>query len=376
MVNKTMSKESRSISRRTFVAGSVGTLAATGSVTAFAQETTFVKTAANKAARKEVIIGEGDYKFRVDHQFCKLPDKYSWQTTHNVAVDSNNNLYVIHEGRANLKDHPSIFVFSPEGKFIRAFGSQFQGGGHGIEIRKEGSDEFLYVAAYQDVKSFAKMTLTGETVWYKKAPMESGVYAKGEDVSTKKNWSRQGFLPTNFTFLDNGGFLLVDGYGSYYIHEFDKDAKWVRCFGGSGKGEGKFNLAHGIWVDDRPGREQLLYVTDRSHNTVQILDLDGNYVETMTGYGLPANIETRKNLMVIPELKARITLLDENNEIVVRLADGLERLGQIEGLRTKPDQWKDGHFVHPHDACFDQEGNLFVAEWVQTGRVTKLTRVG
>ena len=38
----------------------------------------------------------------------------------NVAVDAANNLYVIHEGRENLKDHPSIFVFDAKGKFMRA----------------------------------------------------------------------------------------------------------------------------------------------------------------------------------------------------------------------------------------------------------------
>jgi hypothetical protein len=31
--------------------------------------------------------------------------------------------------------------------------------------------------------------------------------------------------------------------------------------------------------------------------------------------------------------------------------------------------------VHPHDACFDNKGNIYVAEWVQTGRVTKLKKV-
>jgi len=30
--------------------------------------------------------------------------------------------------------------------------------------------------------------------------------------------------------------------------------------------------------------------------------------------------------------------------------------------------------VHPHDACFDSDGNLFVAEWVSAGRITKLRR--
>jgi hypothetical protein len=29
-------------------------------------------------------------------------------------------------------------------------------------------------------------------------------------------------------------------------------------------------------------------------------------------------------------------------------------------------------WVHPHDACFDADGNIFVVEWVPTGRVTKL----
>ena len=105
----------------------------------------------------ETIIGEGEYQYRAVHNFAQLPDKYSWQTTHNVALDSAGNLYVIHEGRRDLKDHPSIFVFDPAGKFIRAFGAQFQGGGHGIEIRKEGSQEFLYVAAYQQVKAFARL---------------------------------------------------------------------------------------------------------------------------------------------------------------------------------------------------------------------------
>ena len=81
---------------------------------------------------KPMIVGEGEHKFELIHEWPQLPDKYTWQTTHNVAVDKAGNLYVIHEGRENLKDHPSIFVFDSEGKFIRAFGQQFQGGGHGI----------------------------------------------------------------------------------------------------------------------------------------------------------------------------------------------------------------------------------------------------
>ena len=44
-------------------------------------------------------------------------------------------------------------------------------------------------------------------------------------------------------------------------------------------------------------------------------------------------------------------------------------------MRTKPETWQDGRFIHPHDACFDRDGNIFVVEWVSTGRVTKLRKV-
>src|SRR5437867_10284412 len=116
------------------------------------------------AAKTDVplVVGDGEHKFEIIHDWPQLPDRFTWQTTHNVAVDKAGCLYVIHEGRADQKDHPSIFVFDPAGKYIRSFGRQFQGGGHGIEIREEGSQEFLYVCAYQHLKTFAKMDLKGE----------------------------------------------------------------------------------------------------------------------------------------------------------------------------------------------------------------------
>ncbi len=323
----------------------------------------------------EVIVGTGESKYRSNDRLLQLPDKYHWQWTHNIAVDSGGNMYVIHEGKKDLKDHPSIFVFDSDGKFVRAFGSQFQGGGHGIEVRKEGKQEFLYIAAYQQAKCFAKMTLKGETVWYKKAPIESGVYADGEDTSTSKSWHRKGFLPTNFAFLDDGGFLLADGYGSFFIHEFDKDANWKRCFGGPGEGKGTFKTSHGLQVDRREGREPSVVVTDRARNTLQRLTLDGDHIETLEGFGKPANIDVWKDLMLVAELNSRLTILDSKNEIVLRLDEGVKRNQTVKKLNAQPDKWVNGEFIAPHDACFDELGNIYVAERVPAGRVVKLTRV-
>jgi hypothetical protein len=205
--------------------------------------------------------------------------------------------------------------------------------------------------------------------------MESGVYAAGEDLSTTPNWSRQGFLPTNFAFLDDGGFLLADGYGSFKIHRFDKDVKWVDSFGGPGDGKGTFNTPHGLWIDRREGRAPTVVVTDRAHNTLQLFSLDGTYRETIPGFGLPANIDSWKNLLLVPELKACVTLLDDKNQVVARLGRAVERLDEIKNLRAQPDKWVEGQFVHPHDACFTPTGDIFVAEWVSTGRVSKLERI-
>jgi hypothetical protein len=44
-------------------------------------------------------------------------------------------------------------------------------------------------------------------------------------------------------------------------------------------------------------------------------------------------------------------------------------------IRAQPDRWPTGKFIHPHDACFDKDGNIFVTEWVATGRVSFLRHV-
>ena len=92
--------------------------------------------------------------------------------------------------------------------------------------------------------------------------------------------------------------------------------------------------------------------------------------------GLPANLDTWNNLLLVPELHARITLLNEKNEIVARLGDDVERVTkQVKGVRNDSKKWQQGKFVHPHDACFDSTGNIFVAEWVSTGRISRLNKL-
>jgi hypothetical protein len=332
-----------------------------------------------KKTDSPVILGEGEYRYEALHNWPQLPDKYTWQTTHDVAFDKAGNLYVIHEGHKDKKDHPAIFVFDPKGKFIRAFGQEFQGGGHGLEVHEEKGEEFLYVTGYQALKKFAKLTLKGETVWVRHAPMESGIYAKDEDKSTKAGMGRNRFQPTNITFCPSGtGFYVADGYGAYVVHMYDNDANYKSTFGKPGKEDGQFSLPHGIWIDSRaPGREASIVVADRVNNRLQWFTLEGEHVQTLDGLLLPANVDTRHGLMLVPELQARITILDSNNKVVARFGDDAEWRNYVmkREARKHPEDCPAGKFLHPHDACFDKDGNIFIAEWVATGRITKLRKL-
>lgn len=81
--------------------------------------------------------------------------------------------------------------------------------------------------------------------------------------------------------------------------------------------------------------------------------------------------------MLMPDLKAVVTLFDANNKPVVQLGDGRQPDGKTyEGLRNQGrEAFTPGKFIAPHAACFDPDGNIYVAEWVEVGRVTKLRKV-
>ena len=313
-------------------------------------------------AQGPVVVGDGAYKFECHHDWGTLPDKHSYGgATHGVAIDSTGLVYITHHG-----DPGSIFVFDPSGKFIRAMGDIHKGNGHGIDIRKEADGEFLYLTSDSDA-GFAKMTLTGEVVWQKNAPAESGKY-KGT----------KGYRNTNLSFCPDGGFHVGDGYGSHWIHRYDKNANYVSTFGGAGNGPGQFSTPHGQVLDQRDGIPKLL-VADRANKRLQALTMDGQHLATLEGFLFPADLDIGpKGELLVPDLHARVTILDKDNNLLTHLGEDPEwRAKVLDGfkIRGQRETWMPGKFVHPHDAKFLPNGDIIVAEWVVGGRVTYLKRV-
>ncbi len=319
-------------------------------------------TARDKSGTKSPVIGEGDHKYECIHNWGTLPRGVTWQTTHGVCVDAEGLVYIKQQGLGS-KQFDTVHVFDDKGKHVRSFGKEYHGGGHGIDIRKEGGQEYLYLTNSWK-RTFCKTDLKGEVVWVKSFP--SGKYYREVEK----------FSPTNVAFHPDGGFYVGDGYGSHLIHQYDKDARHVRTWGGPGSKPGQMQTPHGIWVDDRPGREASVVVADRANKRLQYFTLDGKHLSFVEGLLFPAHVETRGDVMMVPDLHARITLYGKDNKVLAQLGDDEAwRKKALAGLRTTPEKCEPGRFIHPHDACFDKAGNIFVVEWVSTGRVTLLRKV-
>ena len=355
--------------RRDFLKSAIATAATS------ALNSSFFVQASDKTGARPAIIGSGEHLYECHHNWGEVPDHIRWHATHGVAIDATGLVYITHRAPFNSAVD-TVVVFEPSGKFVRSFGRQWNFGGHGIDIRKDGHEEFLYLAitttkppdgSRQRPGLVTKTTLTGESVWELPLPPESKLYDAPEKYS-----------PTNIAFAPDGGFYVADGYGSDYIHQYDKNVRYVRSFGGTGEEPGQFRTPHGIWLDDRPGRDPLLIVADRVNARLQYLTLDGKPVSVVGNVSFPAHFDIRGTALLIPDLHARISIFDSDNNVAVHLGyDPAWTTRVLDGfkMREQPELWEQGKFVHPHDACFDSDGNIYVVEWVATGRVSFLKKL-
>jgi len=331
-----------------------------------------------KADDPNPTIGSGEHKYQCFHNWGELPGEFEWQTTHNVALDSDGLVYITHQGLAKKKGMDTTFVFDPHGKYVRSFGKDWHGGGHGIEIRREGNEDFIYFSnTWTPTKKVVKTNLKGEIVW-----------EKGRPECKEYENPKAPYNPTNICWLPDGGFNVGDGYGSNYMLNYDKDGKLVKVFGGPGEKLGQLRTPHGQWLDDQNEKHPVLLVCDRANARLQTFTLDGKPImatEPREIVLFPAHAKTRGKVVLLPDLHARVSILDRedrNYKPIVHLGEDKEWREKVVGslskgpaIRNQPKLWPAGKFVHPHDAAFDKDGNIFVVEWVATGRVTFLKKV-
>ncbi len=313
--------------------------------------------AASRSNQDRIVLGEGRHRYQWIKGWAKLPEGMRFGNTHGaVVIDSQGHVLM------NTDTENAVIVFDPDGKFVKAWGREWKGGSHGMALHREGRSEYVYLT-HHSRHEFAKFTLDGQVVWIKGYPVESSKYQKAEE-----------FRPTGVAVAPSGEFYVTDGYGKSWVHHYNAKGDYIRSFGGEGTEQGKLRQPHGIWIDRRATAPRVL-VADRANQRLQWFSLTGEPL-TMLDSGLrrPSNFHEREKDIVIADLQGRVTIIDGDNKIVTHLGDNPdpEKRGRNP---IPPEQWSDGHFISPHCPRWDAQGNLYVAEWLSTGRITKLARL-
>lgn len=158
--------------------------------------------AERKSGSARPVLGEGEHTYEAIHDWGRLPADIRYGNTHGVCEDSQGRIYVHHTVNAASESRDSMVVFDEKGEFVKSWGKEFQGGAHGLHIRREGSGEFLYLC---DTKRavVVKATLDGEVVFTLGYPRVSEPYRDGIKYS-----------PTNLAVAPNSDIYVADGYGS------------------------------------------------------------------------------------------------------------------------------------------------------------------
>jgi sugar lactone lactonase YvrE len=277
--------------------------------------------------------------------------------THGVCVVNSGDVIVFHQAS------PAVLVFSPEGALKTSWGEY--PGAHGLTLVEEDGTEYLWLTD-QESHAVHKCTLEGAVV-QELPPPAHPAYKEG------------GYVPTwvavnEKRFGGNGDVWVADGYGKSLVHRFDSSGTYLTTIDGH-SGAGAFKCPHGIQFDPRRDEPELL-VADRGNSRVQVFDAEGRFKRAFGSDYMtsPDGFSFFGDLMIVPELTARLTLVDRNDECVAVLGENDSVSGE-KGWPNHRGNVEPGTCNSPHSACADAVGNLFLVEWITGGRIVKLKRI-
>jgi peptidylamidoglycolate lyase len=319
------------------------------------------------AEKTPVRIGEGPWTYTLDETWGALPAGMKYGFGCAVVVDGQDRVFV-----TSRSTNPCVAIFDRDGKLTETWANdfaskvgfdtkQYADTVHGLYWNKEPGGEFFY---WTENKSTNRSGPKFGSRVYKTDLTGKVLYTLGPGVKKSSDSDAFDFVsPTDVAVAPNGDIYVVDGYGSQLVHRFDKNFKLLRTIGGKGKEHGKFDTCHGVWVNLLK-KEPEIYIADRVNDRLEVYSLDLDYKRTVPDFRRPCCFYQHAGHLFVPELDARVSIIDDADKVVARLGDGKGiKAGEI---AKHPDK-----FAAPHALTVDSRGDLYVIEWVGNGRPRK-----
>jgi sugar lactone lactonase YvrE len=322
----------------------------------------------------------GDRTYELVEGWGQLPEGWQWGQAAGVAVDSEDNVHVF-----TRTEHPYM-VFDKAGKLIDHWGEGIFGVAHGVCITPDDSIFFVEHLGHVILK-FDKTGRHQFTMGTRNKESDSGYTREIREPDDAPNYTEATAMingvargggpfnrPTDLAVAHDGTIFVSDGYRNCQVHRFAADGTLIQSWGEPGNARdlrntkdkpGYFHTPHGIWTHG-----DLVYVSDRENNRIQIFTLDGEYVDMWTGFLRPTKIYVdAEEIMYVSELDDRVTLLQMDGTVIGHLGYGHEIGAQDRGRSHAP-----GEFFGVHTVWTDSEGSIYVGEVLEGKRLQKFAR--
>ncbi len=304
--------------------------------------------------------GNGEWAYRVAPHWGVLPAGKKFGGTHGgIATDKAGLLYV------STQSNTGVLVYNKDGSLLRTIANDYPEV-HSMMYAEENGEELFYATVQKGTPKenwlFLKIKTDGTVLQKITAPPAAG-------FRTPNEWRLTAAVPG-----PDGSIFIANGYGDSRIFKFDKTGNYQMSFAGKGTADGKCNCCHGLAVDLRYD-QPLLLVCDRENRRLCHFDFDGKFVRNITLHlRRPCQVSFHGDYAVVSELEGRVTILDRNNVPVSFLGDNPQKM-QWADYKLNPADIAPAVFSAAHGCHIDQDANIYVSDWNQSGRVTKLVRV-
>ena len=311
------------------------------------------------SAMATVLTGNGEWTYEVARGWGSLPSGTNFGGTHGaIAQDKAGQIYV------STQSTTGVLVYGSDGRLIKTIASAYPEI-HSMVHAEEHGEEFFYSTVQKGTAAenwlFVKLRTDGTVALKITAPPEAGFKNPNE-------WRL-----TAAVRAPDGSIFIANGYGDSRIFRFDKSGNYKGSFAEKGSLAGQLDCSHGLTLDLRYD-QPLLLVCDRENRRLCHFDLDGKYVRTVTEHlRRPCQVSLQGDYALVSELEGRVTILDRDNVPVAFLGDNPQKT-QWAKYELDPRDINAGVFSAAHGCFMDSDVNIFVSDWNQTGRVTKLAR--